>query len=274
MNHFEFKLKEANYGRFPKGLMYGLSAFNSWLYCDDEPFMYLKYDENFACLKEKIGTDYYQNILKEYILTNTHKTIVTGVPKKGLNKENEAELAKQLQAYKRSLSEEQINQMVKDTEELQAYQSEPSPQEDLEKIPLLQLSDIDKKAFHIKNREWQAEGIPVVQQDIFTNGIAYISYYFMLDHVPVALLPYVSLLTALYKEVDTDQHTYGTLANEIDLKTGGIGLQLSSLGVRKELGEYKVSLAIKTKVLDENVPDALALMEEILFTSHITIKSV
>ena len=189
-----------------------------------------------------------------------------------MNKENEAELAKQLQAYKRSLSEEQINQMVKDTEELQAYQSEPSPQEDLEKIPLLQLSDIDKKAFHIKNREWQAEGIPVVQQDIFTNGIAYISYYFMLDHVPVALFPYVSLLTALYKEVDTDQHTYGTLANEIDLKTGGIGLQLSSLGVRKELGEYKVSLAIKTKVLDENVPDALALMEEILFTSHITDK--
>ncbi|MBO5469429.1 MAG: insulinase family protein [Lachnospiraceae bacterium] len=272
LNHFEFKLKEANYGRFPKGLMYGLSAFNSWLYCNDEPFMYLKYDENFACLKEKIGTDYYQNILKEYILTNTHKTIVTGVPKKGLNKENEAELAKQLQAYKSSLSEEQIKQLVKDTEELQAYQSEPSLQEDLEKIPLLQLSDIDKKAFHIKNREWQAEGIPVVQQDIFTNGIAYISYYFMLDHVPVALLPYVSLLTALYKEVDTDQHTYGTLANEIDLKTGGIGLQLSSLGVRKELGEYKVSLAIKTKVLDENVPDALALMEEILFTSHITDK--
>ena len=44
LNHFEFKLKEANYGRFPKGLMYGLQAFNSWLYDEKEPFSYLKFN--------------------------------------------------------------------------------------------------------------------------------------------------------------------------------------------------------------------------------------
>ena len=38
INHFEFKLKEASYGRYPKGLMYGLNVFNSWLYDDDCPF--------------------------------------------------------------------------------------------------------------------------------------------------------------------------------------------------------------------------------------------
>ena len=43
LNYYEFKYKEANYGRYPKGLMYGLQAFTSWLYDDNEPFMYLKY---------------------------------------------------------------------------------------------------------------------------------------------------------------------------------------------------------------------------------------
>ena len=270
LNHFEFKLKEANYGRFPKGLMYGLSAFNSWLYDENEPFMYLKFNDAFEFLKKQIGTDYFTNILKKYVLDNTHKTIVTGLPKKGLNKQLEKNVAEKLKEYKDSLSKEEIASLVKQTKELQDYQSEPSSPEDLEKIPLLELSDIEKKGFHIRNEEKRIEDITMVKHDIFTNGIAYVGYYFMLDKVPVELLPYVSLLTALYKEVDTDKRDYGSLANEIDLKTGGIGFSLSAIGVRKELGEYKVNLGVKTKVLYENLPDALALMEEILFTSRVT----
>ena len=270
LNHFEFKLKEANYGRYPKGLMYGLQAFNSWLYDDNEPFMYLHFNKEFEFLKKQIGTDYYTNILKDYVLSNTHKTIVSAVPKKGLNKENDEKTAGKLAAFKESLSKDEVAAIVRQTEELEAYQSEGSSPEDLEKIPMLELSDIGKEAIKLKNTEKEVEGIPVIQHDIFTNGIAYVGYYFMLNHVSVELLPYVSLLAALYKEVDTDKRSYGDLANEIDLKTGGIGVRLNSIGVTKDLGEYKVNLAISVKVLQENLPSALELMEEILFTSHVT----
>lgn len=272
LNHFEFKLKEANYGRYPKGLMYGLQAFNSWLYDDNEPFMYLHFNKEFAFLKKQIGTDYYTNILKDYVLSNTHKTIVSAVPKKGLNKENDARTAEKLAAFKAELSKEELEAMVRQTKELSDYQSEGSRPEDLEKIPMLELSDIGKEALKLKNTEKEVDGIPLIQHDIFTNGIAYVGYYFMLNHVPFELLPYVSLLAALYKEVDTDKRSYGDLANEIDLKTGGIGVRLNSMGVKKELGEYKVSLAISAKVLQDNLPSALELMEEILFTSHVTDK--
>lgn len=270
LNHFEFKLKEGNYGRYPKGLMYGLQAFNSWLYDDDAPFMYLHFNREFAFLKKQIGTDYYTNILKEYILSNNHKTIVTSVPKKGLNKENDANTARKLKEYKDSLSGEEINRLVKETKELLQYQSEESAPEDLAKIPMLELSDIGKKALTLKNTEKKVEGIPMVSHDIFTNGIAYVEYYFSLNHVPVELLPYVSLLAALYKEVDTDRLSYGELANEIDLNTGGIGIKLHSIGVQKEMGEYKVGISISAKALSENLKSALSLMEEILFTSHVT----
>lgn len=272
LNHFEFKYKEANYGRYPKGLMYGLNAFNSWLYDDNEPFMCLKYNKEFVYLKEQIGTEYYVNFLKERILENTHKTILVGLPKKGLNKELEQKVADKLKAYKESLSAEQIAELVRQTKELEQYQSEPSTKEDLEKIPMLELEDIGKKAIRLKNREYSVEDIPVVQHDIFTNGIAYVDYHFMMNTVPVHLLPYVSLLTALYKEVDTDARSYNELSNEIDLKTGGIGISLSSVGVKPELGEYKVFFTIRTKVLYENLAEALSLMEEILFDSHVTDK--
>lgn len=272
LNHFEFKYREANYGRYPKGLMYGLNAFNSWLYDDDEPFMHLKYNEEFEFLKSQIGTDYYMNFLKERILDNNHKTILMALPKKGLNKELEQNVANKLKAYKESLSAEEIANLVKQTKELEEYQSEPSSKDDLEKIPMLELSDIGKEAQRLKNKEYIVEGIPVVQHDIFTNGIAYVEYYFDMKQIPVELLPYISLLVALYKEVDTDNRDYSSLSNEIDLKTGGIGMGLSSMGVKKELGEYKAFFIARTKVLYENLPEAFALMEEILFTSHVTDK--
>lgn len=270
LNHFEFKLKEANYGRYPKGLMYGLQAFDSWLYDENEPFMYLKFNQVFSFLKSQIGTDYFTNLLRQYLLENNHKTIVIGIPQKGLNKEIDKNTAKQLKEYKESLTEQEIADLVKQTMELKKYQSEPSSKEDLEKIPLLKLSDLGKEAYQIKNEESKVEGIPVISHDIFTNGIAYVSYDFMLNHVSLELLPYVSLLTALYKEVDTQNYSYSALANEIDLKTGGIGLSLSAIGVPEKMGGYKVSLSVKTKVLYENIDDALSLMEEILFASDIT----
>ncbi len=272
LNHFEFKYKEANYGRYPKGLMYGLNAFNSWLYDDNEPFMFLKYNQEFEYLKNQIGTDYYTQFLKNHILDNTHKTILIALPQKGLNKKLELDVAKKLREYKESLTKEEIIKLVQQTKELEAYQLEPSAKDELEKIPMLELEDIGTKAVTLKNREYKVENIPVIQHDIFTNGIAYVDYHFMMNKVPVCLLPYVSLLSAIYKEVDTDNRSYNELANEIDLKTGGIGVSISSFGVKPELGEYKVFFAIRTKVLDENIEDALTLMEEIMFKSHITDK--
>lgn len=272
INHFEFKLKEANYGRYPKGLMYGLQAFDSWLYDENEPFLYLKYNQAFDFLKKQVETDYFTELLKDYLLLNNHKTIVTAVPKKGLNREIDKQTAKKLAEYKESLSRDEIAALVQQTKELAAYQSEPSTKEDLEKIPLLKLDDLGREPYKIKNKESRVEGIPVISHDIFTNGIAYVNYDFTLNNVPLDLLPYVSLLTALYKEVDTEHYSYSALANEIDLKTGGIGLSLNAIGMTEKMGEYRVSLSIKTKVLYRNLSDALGLMEEILFTSQVTDK--
>lgn len=270
LNHFEFKYKEANFGRYPKGLMYGLHAFNSWLYDDNEPFMYLRYNKEFEFLKEKIGTEYYVNLLKEGVLFNTHKTIVIATPQRGLNKENDEGVAKKLAQYKASLTDAQIQEIIKETKELKEYQSTPSPEEDIEKIPMLELKDIGKEAYKLKNEKAIIEDVPVISHNIFTNGIAYIGYYFDLKQVDISLIPYVSLLVALYKEVDTKNYSYNALANEIDLKTGGIGVHMSALSVNREFGDYQIRFAITTRVLYEHVSDALSLMKEILYTSKVT----
>ncbi len=49
----EFRFREADYASYPKGLMYGLDVFDSWLYDDHHPFDYLCKLKVFENLKEK-----------------------------------------------------------------------------------------------------------------------------------------------------------------------------------------------------------------------------
>ena len=85
-NYYEFKYREANFGRFPKGLMYGLQMYDSWLYDDEKPFIHIKTNEIFKQLREEIENGYFENLIKEYLIDNNHKTIVVMKPKKGLQK--------------------------------------------------------------------------------------------------------------------------------------------------------------------------------------------
>lgn len=145
INSSEFKYREADYGQFPKGLIYGLQSLDSWLYDEKEPFMHLEAAPVFAFLKEMTKTDYFEKLIQEYMLDNTHVSIVMIEPECGLNAKKEKKLEEQLAAYKASLSADEIKALIEDTAHLKQYQEEPSPKEDLEKIPMLKRSDMKKR---------------------------------------------------------------------------------------------------------------------------------
>ncbi len=56
-----------------------------------------------------------------------------------------------------------------------------------------------------------------------TNGIDYLTYLFDVCDILPEDLPYLGILKAVLGYVDTDNHSYAALANEINMYTGGIG---------------------------------------------------
>ena len=59
INGLEFQYREADFGNYPKGLMYGLQIFDSWLYDEKRPFIHICANETFAYLKEQVSNDYF-----------------------------------------------------------------------------------------------------------------------------------------------------------------------------------------------------------------------
>lgn len=268
-NYFEFRYREADFGSYPKGLMYGLQAFDSWLYDDTRPFMHIEAKETFASIKKKIDTDYFELLIEKYLLNNQHKAILVVEPVKGLTAKKDQKLQEKLNAYKASLSAEEINQIVADTKALTAYQEEPTAPEILEKIPVLKIEDIELKAKDFKNREEQIGNTIFLRHDIFTNGIGYVRLLFDMSHLSRELLPYVGILKSVLGYVDTKSYKYGDLYNEINIQTGGISSQVATYVDALDLSRYKVTYEWKLSVLFENMEAAIRLMEEILLSSKL-----
>lgn len=261
----EFRYREADFGSYPKGLIYGLNALDSWLYDDKLPFWHIEANATFAAIKSKVESGYFEELISEYLLNNTHKTIVYAVPKKGLTAKEEQKLAEQLQAYKETLTDEEIAGLIEETEELKRYQETPDSEEELAKIPLLARDDIRKEAWKPNNIVDAIGNATFLRHEVFTNGIAYLRIAFDANHVPERYLPYLGLLQSVLGYMDTAQHDYGNLSHEILLITGGLSFE-SHFYEKRELEDGgDLYFEVRAKVLYENMQKAFALMEEILF---------
>ena len=270
INSEEFRFREGDFGNFPKGLLYGLSCMDSWLYDDSKPFLHLECLDTFAFLKEQISTGYFERLIETYLLNNTHGSIIAVAPKKNLNLENEAKQKEQLEDYKKSLSKEQIEALIAETKHLHEYQMEPSPEEELAKIPMLTREDLKKEAMEFTNIEVQLKDVPVVRHEVATNGIDYMTFLFDANDVAEEDIPYLGLLRAVLGYMNTESYTFSELANEINIYTGDITSGLGLYPDVKELGKIDVRYNVRVKVLEENLEYAMKLVYEILQTTKVS----
>lgn len=267
INSSEFKFREADFGQFPKGLLFGLNCLDSWLFDDMKPFIHLECLDTFAKLRRAVDTDYFEKLIQEYLLDNTHGSSVTVKPKRGLGNEKEEALAKELSDYKASLSNEEIKKLVEDTEHLKKYQEEPSSDEDLRKLPMLTRADMKKNAMPFSNIEDELLDVKVVRHDIESNGIDYISFLFDAGDFEQSELGYLGFFTNALGLVSTEKYSYTDLANATNIYTGGISTGTASHPDIKDRNNFVFKFEVKLKVLEKNLDKALELMEQMLLAS-------
>lgn len=270
INMFEFRYREADFGQFPKGLMYGIQILDSWLYDDQKPFLHIRSNDTFAFLKEQINTDYYENLLKTYLLENQHAILLTMRPQPGLTQQLEANVRETLKKYKEGLTEDEIERLVRETKELKDYQKEPSKEEDLEKIPVLSVSDIKREVEPLYNQKIEDFDCEMLHHEIDTNGIGYFQLLFDITDIDIKQIPWMGFLCSVFGKTATTYHSLSELSNEIDIQTGGIDFNLhlyKKLPEGNKESTFTVKAVVKVKALYPLFSKALELVEEILLHS-------
>ncbi|MDO4307268.1 MAG: insulinase family protein [Eubacteriales bacterium] len=268
INYFEFRYREADFSSYPKGLMYSLDILGNWLYDDEDPFVSVKLLEVFDYLKKAVHEGYFEKLIETYLLDNPHGSVLTLVPVKGLAAKREKALEEKLEAYRRSLSEEELRQLVKKTESLVEYQESEEAPEALACIPMLKREDIRREAGHFYNEELDADGSLFLYHDVCTNGIGYVDLLFDLKHLSPEKVPYLGLLKSVLGYVDTEHFSYGDLFNEINAGTGGIQCGVEVFEQADSTEGFRAMFSVRGKALYTKMTFFFDMIKEILVSSR------
>lgn len=263
INIHEFKLREADFGHQPKGLVYNVQCMNSWLY-NKEPWLHLEYEKNLDNIKTALKTDYFETLIKKYILDNSHNSLIILKPEKSLAGKKQQEEEKVLREYKEELGDEEVIKLVESNRKLEKFQSRIETEEELLSIPLLNREDIKKEIEKISLNETTKEGIKILHHPDFTNKIAYINLFFDTTSVPQELIPYITLLTSLLGNINTKNYGYEELSNLININTGGIYSKVEIYSSRYSDEQYLPKFVVRSSALTKNLAQLFNLLVELV----------
>ena len=222
MNTIEFRLRENNFGNFPGGLVLMLRALSTWLY-DADPLAMAAFEAPLEQVREGLKRGgFFEGLIRRHLLENPHRSVILLEPDPELLPKEQEEEAQRLRAVKESLSTAQIQEIIENAESLRRKQSTPDSPEALATIPVLKLSDLEKKNKTIPIESLTLDGTMALYHDIFTSDITYLDIGFDLRLLPRDYLSYSGLFGRALLEMGTESEDFVSFSQKISRKTGGI----------------------------------------------------
>lgn len=263
LNRTEFTARENDYQGRPKGLFYGVRAMDLWLY-DRDPTEALRYIDDINTLRDNLKTNYFENLLLRYVIKNPHQVLITMKPEKGLTEKMNRETAEKLAAFKSSLSDEQLDEIMASTKALKERQASGETEEALETIPLLSRKDLKRTVEEEVLEKENVSGMDHFHFDVHTNGITYLNLYFPLSGLTEEDIPYAILLSTLLRSLSTTKHSYGELARLSNAYTGGMSFAVNGYGKVEDTNAYLPALTVRAKALTAKADKLLDLLGEVI----------
>ena len=256
IRRLEFNTREADYGSYPKGMVYMGSVIEAATMGID-PAVRLEYSSTFVFLREKINTGYFADLMRE--VTSTPRATLILHPDESFNKKKEEELALILKEKYESMSDDERNSIVKATELFNEWQMIEDADEDLARIPTVTIDDLNTELRKTPTEILNIEGREVISHPMHTGGISYVELYFDASDIPLEDIPYLRLFTELMGEWATVNGDATRFRNQVKKYAGMFHLAPQPI---KNGNDNKLYLVMRVSCLDADKAKALELIVE------------
>lgn len=262
LSHAEFVMRERNFG-YPDGVVLAMSAMAGWLYSDDDPAAYLRFEDVFASLREKVEEGYFEALLRELFLDNDHRACAEVVPTESDEAAEEAEAAGEREAAA-ALTEDEAASIREAVRALREAQEAPDAPEALAKLPQLSRADIGEAPAEAMWEVGECGPWRLIRHYLPCRGIAYAYRYFAMDGLAFDELPYATVLACVLGKLDTSRHTAAELDTLVQVHLGNLGFAVEVHEDAEDRERLRPMFVMGSSALDEEVPWAAHLAEEVL----------
>lgn len=281
VNSVEFRLRERNSGRFPRGLAAMLQALSFWLY-DADPCTPLAFEAPLRRLKADLasGRRVFEELIRRDLLDNPHHCILLLTPDPELGARMEQEEAERLSAARAGMDPAAFQAVRDHADAIRSWQEIPDDPRALATIPGLTRTDLEQRNKTIPKTLLDDAPGRLLFHDQFTSRILHLDLGLDLRRLPGEDLPLVPLLAKALVEIGTGKEDFARFATRISQKTGGIWSETFTSSVRdpEPAGspepEAKAAawLFLRGKAMDANVPDLLDILGDMLFLPNLSDK--
>ncbi len=262
LSRLKFRLREKDYGSFPRGVAFALSVMEVWLY-GMSPAEGLVYEDILKSLEEKADTDYFRNLLSEITIASPHRASLIMIPKEG-----ESEISKRikenLKALRKAMTSEDIKAIVSADKALKERQAAPDCAEALAKIPRLSTEDISTKKARLKTEVLKLNGATVLRHKAQTSGILYTELYFFADNLSGTELTALSILSSLLTNLDTENYKSSEIKEKLKGSLGSFSPNALAYTDTKAKGRAIPLFTLCVSALCENAEAIRDMIEEVL----------
>ena len=259
----EFNLRENDWGPYGDGVALSMQALSSWLYDDDRPVDYLRYQDAIDHMRQGLDDRYFEDLLDGLVCRSAHSAAVELVPvEEGSAAEEQARLA----GAKARMTEDELQAVMDEEEALRREQEAPDSPEALATLPRLTVDDIEDAPRDEPLQRPDAP-LPCLYHDMETHGIVYAYHYFDLGRLSYEDLPYVGVLTDLLGKLGTRDHDASELDTLIEGNLGELGFFCETYGRDDDLGFADPKLVVVASALSERVGALASIPREVWSTT-------
>lgn len=257
LNQLEFKYREKHE---PAGVMFAQRALETWLY-DGDITQGFSLNPVFKELRKKVDEGYFEELLKEFFLSD-HLSTVVAVPSYTLSQERVEKEEAKLKEAKDSWKED-VSKCIALNQTLDNWQATADTEEQLATLPKLTKEDISKDPIVYPYEVIRKYGVDVVLHPAEDSGITYLNFYFNLAGITVDHLPSLGFLASLFTNLPTKNKTVEQIQSAIRKDLGGLSFFLDAYSPTGVHDSCIPLLGISASCLKENTEKAIDLMLEI-----------
>ena len=258
-----FDLRERDRG-MADGVPLAMNALAGWLYDEDMPTTYLRYEDALAHMRAGLEGRYFEDVLEALVCKSNHKTLVELVPEKT---EGDSEEAAELAAKLAQMDEVDKQEIRDEMAALRVMQESPDAPEAVETLPRLRVSDIGPASPDPEMQVFAEGPIACLFHNVPTRKISYLYLYFGIDDLAWEDVPYLSVLGMLLSRLDTERHTAAELDVLMRLHLGSLRFFADAFVDDADPSRVSLKMTVATSALSEELEQMARIPREIWETT-------
>ncbi len=268
LNKYEFAFKEKNANGSHKGMQLGSIVLDNWLFQDKPLEEELDFVTRFRKLRTRLSEQaFIKAFFKKHFLDNQKVRWVTLTPDPDFSKKFNAGLDQQVEE---ALKGKSLTEFKKEDDTYREWVAAKESSEILAKTPTLELTDIKANEPPIPMEKVEKEGVQYLLYPQDTSGITYIDLYFDLRGVDQDKLRNLDFFTGFIKRTNSKNMTFQEIEKQSDTYMGGLGFGVDTFQSVKDPNQYRPTLTVGLKFINENKDKAFEIVKELLTQAQFT----